>query len=71
MCVHLSKMVPQFQDVGSASMLAVLATICNSVNKLIHVDLHDVTHAWDDEQRCQAHGRKKYQQFFVGQTDPC
>ena len=48
-----------------------LNTSVQFINKMIHVDLHDVTHAWDDEQLCQAHGIKKYQQFFVGQTDPC
>ena len=48
-----------------------LNTSVQFIYKLIHVDFPDVTHAWDDEQQCQAHGIKKYQQLFVGQTDPC
>ena len=48
-----------------------LNTSVQFIYKLIHVDFPDVTHAWDDEHQCQAHGIKKYQQLFVGQTDPC
>merc|ERR1712055_68031 len=39
-----------------------LNTSVQFIYKLIHVDFPDVTHAWDDEQQCQAHGIKKYQQ---------